>query len=1109
MKIVVRLLACILLINGVMAKTAYDTCDINLGGCDVGVGNILNFIPPLPEIPTEMTVGEQKNIAYNITNNSTTGKVFAITTNYETESEIIREDNCVTLPAQNSCQIKLKIAPTKVQSLPLQLKIYANAGSIYLAEPTKHIITVNGNAPIIQQQPRSQTVATGNQATFNVVATGTTPLHYGWLQDGQPVGADSNTFIISEVATEDAGSYVVIVSNDFGQVTSDAAILTVGDEPVITTQPQSQAIATGKSVTFSVVATGAEPLHYGWTKDGQPVGADSNTFIISEVTTEYVGSYAVTVSNDYGQVTSDAATLQVGDPPVITGQPQGKTVSVGSQVDFSVIATGAALHYQWYQGNVRIGTDANTYSIDHTVLANTGDYKVTVSNDFGEQDSDIAVLTVTTGIPVIFSSSNSNLLSENGATANGKVVVKNSSAYAVKRFALKGDVTPIVVDENSSCLQSVAANAMCEFNISYTGKPSESSRTPIRFEVITEDPGGPSDVMTINVISVGPNTYFYPASDATEAQGVYPRVNSLVASNKAGVEFLYAGTNQGVFKSNDGEHWLPANGNLPNKTVRTFYLAGDDLYVGTYGGVFKTSDGGGEWQAVNTGLTGSQVTSLCFHQGYLYAGIYGAGVFRTNDGGKNWSSVNDGITNKAVKILCSDGQNLYAGVWEGGVFKTTDGSNWTQLDRTSSDYVTALYSDGVNLYEGTSGRGVFRTSNDGKDWTEVNNGIESKDIHVLYTDGNYLYAGTEAGVVRTNDSGANWSRVAPVEPSVLSTNTVYLNGDNLYIGTNGGGVYRISSGGGTWQPTKLQIGQYIKFLYSYGGSVYAGTIDGGVFKSNDGGANWSQFDCRYGLSTDVIYGYGGDLYVAFDYGVCKTNDGGTNWIPVNNGLPTSYTDFMPTDLEAFKDGYLYLGTNSHGIYRTNDGGASWYEFNSGGLNYYIIRAVAADNNYVYAGGLSMGVFKSSGGYSTGWFKAGLDQTDISSLHMLNNYMFAGSYNSGVFRSNDGGDNWTAVNNGLTDQQVFFLHARDNDLYAATWGAYVYRTSDYGENWVQVGGALGTGPWALCSDEAGYLYVGAYGDGGGIAKINPKLRETTKDSPGFFKYIFNVLAAYLF
>ena len=1105
MKIIIRLLTCILIANGVMAKTAYDNCDINFGNCGARIGNILSFIPPLPEVPAAMTIGEQKHIAYNIINNSTTGKVFDITTNYETGSEIIREDSCTTLLAQTSCQIKLKIAPTKVQSLPLQLKIYANAGSIYLAEPIKHIITVNGNAPTIQQQPHNQTVTTGDQATFNIVATGTKPLHYSWSQDGQDIGADSDTFTISEATVEDAGSYVVTVSNDFGQVTSDAAILTVGNEPMITTQPQSQTIATGGQAAFSVVATGAKPLHYSWAKDGQPIGADSSTFTISAVTAEDAGSYAVTVSNDFGQVTSTAAALKVGDLPAITDQPQSQTATVGTQIDFSVIATGASpLHYQWYQGNVRIGTDANIYSIKHAILANAGNYKVTVANEFGEQESDPAVLTITTGIPVIFSSSNSNLLSENGATANGKVVVKNSSAYVSKKFVLKGDVAPIVIEENSSCLQTVAANAICEFNISYAGKPGESSRTPVSFEVSTEDPDGPSDIMTINAISVGPNTFFSPTRDATEAKGVYSRVNSLIASNKAGVEFLYAGTEQGVFKSNDGENWLPANGNLPNKNVSAFYLMGDDLYVGTYGGVFKTSNGGGDWQAVNTGLTGLQVKSLCFHQGYLYVGIDGEGVFRTNDGGKNWTPVNNGITKKAITVLCSDGQNLYAGVWQGGVFKTTDGNNWIQLDRTSSDYVTALYSDGVNLYEGTSGRGVFRTSNDGKDWTEINNGIESKEIRVLYTDGNYLYAGTMAGVVRTNDSGAMWSRVAPVEPSVLYTNTVYLNGDNLYIGTDGGGVYRIKSTGGTWQSTTLQVSKYVNFLYAYAGSIYAGTIDGGVFKSNDGGANWSQSDCRYGLSAQVIYADGGWLYAAFDYGVCKMSGGG-NWIPINTGLPNKYTDFMPTALHAFRDGYLYLGINSHGVYRTNDGGTNWYECNGGDLNYYIIRAVSSDYNYVYAGAIATSgtsVFKSTG---CGWFGAGLDNTDVSSLHMLNNYMFAGSYSKGVFRSNDGGTNWTEVNNGLTNKQVYFLHSRGNDLYAATQGGYVFRTSDNGENWVQIGGALATGPWALCSDNAGYLYVGAYGDGGGVSKINLKLTATTtKDSPSFFQYIFNLM-----
>src|SRR5207253_6083338 len=44
-------------------------------------------------------------------------------------------------------------------------------------------------APTITTQPASQTVSTGQTATFTVTATGTAPLSYQWQKNGTAIGA--------------------------------------------------------------------------------------------------------------------------------------------------------------------------------------------------------------------------------------------------------------------------------------------------------------------------------------------------------------------------------------------------------------------------------------------------------------------------------------------------------------------------------------------------------------------------------------------------------------------------------------------------------------------------------------------------------------------------------------------------------------------------------------------------------------------------------------------------------------------------------------------------------------------------------------------------------
>src|SRR5947208_10604439 len=80
------------------------------------------------------------------------------------------------------------------------------------------------------------------------------------------------------------------------------------------------------------------------------------------------------------------------------------------------------------------------------------------------------------------------------------------------------------------------------------------------------------------------------------------------------------------------------------------------LYAGTSGdGIFKSTDGGGNWSAVNTGLTTPYgaiwVNALAIDPQTpttLYAASSGGGVFKSTDGGGTWSAVNTGFATTCV-----------------------------------------------------------------------------------------------------------------------------------------------------------------------------------------------------------------------------------------------------------------------------------------------------------------------------------------------------------------------------------------------------------------------------------------------------------------------------
>ena len=92
-------------------------------------------------------------------------------------------------------------------------------------------LTVNASstAPSITTQPANQTVTVGQTATFKVVAAGAAPLSYQWQKNGTAIsGATSASYTTPATTSADNGAqFRVVVSNVAGNVTSNAATLTV------------------------------------------------------------------------------------------------------------------------------------------------------------------------------------------------------------------------------------------------------------------------------------------------------------------------------------------------------------------------------------------------------------------------------------------------------------------------------------------------------------------------------------------------------------------------------------------------------------------------------------------------------------------------------------------------------------------------------------------------------------------------------------------------------------------------------------------------------------------------------------------------------------------
>ncbi len=83
--------------------------------------------------------------------------------------------------------------------------------------------------PTINTQPASQTVYSGNTATFSVSATGSGTITYQWKLNGSNIGgATSSSYTTGTLSYSDNGSiFAVVVTDSNGSTTSANALLTV------------------------------------------------------------------------------------------------------------------------------------------------------------------------------------------------------------------------------------------------------------------------------------------------------------------------------------------------------------------------------------------------------------------------------------------------------------------------------------------------------------------------------------------------------------------------------------------------------------------------------------------------------------------------------------------------------------------------------------------------------------------------------------------------------------------------------------------------------------------------------------------------------------------
>jgi len=738
-------------------------------------------------------------------------------------------------------------------------------------------LTIFVSPPEITVQPADLTVNAGNAVNFYVGVSGSPPPTFQWRFNGLNIPGATNDFLYFNAGfTNQEGGYSVVVSNEFGSVTSRVATLDIIlQEPRFTTHPQSQIVLVEANPYFLAVLSNNVPAYWQWQFNGEDLPGATNSYylFLSDVDTNDAGAYRVIVWNDAGRATSAVATLTVRFPDTLDHWRWRRPLPQGNHL-YSVTHDGTRFIAVGDTGAFVTSTNGMDWADQHRV----GD---TVSRE-----------NVVAGNGVLVSLYGGSLqVSTNGmkwinvgpeAEYHPRVV-----AFGAGRFVAAGQttdgtsgevMTSAAVSTNGWDWQLHPPFASSELSaLAYAGgrflaSSPDWQESPITrfFTSFDGESWGTSSAPIPEYFSdfaYGNGTYvgisYYPSSSvALSADGTNWTVHPLSAFAAYAVAFgagRFAATS--LASSTDGLNWSVVPRIATNGLWDITFAAGRFVAVGRFGAIATSTDGL-NWLEVSGGSTRNfrDIT----RGGGLYVAVGNDGMLLTSPDGATWTARVSDTTNNLRGITFFQDRFVVVGEQdESGatVLTSADGATWSRS--TAPGNLFGLAHNGKRLIA-VGDNGVVVTSIDGLTWTNVfsasrPNPVGNRDLNaVTWGGGRFVAVGREGRVI-VSSNGLDWASTSFSSPNLHGV--AYGNGLYVAVARNGGMAY--STNATNWQSFRLYNADEFSDVAFGGGQFIAVGEDGMMFTSTNG-IDWIPriTSCEHDLRA-VLYAEG-SFHIAGD-----------------------------------------------------------------------------------------------------------------------------------------------------------------------------------------------------------------------------------------------------
>lgn len=306
-------------------------------------------------------------------------------------------------------------------------------------------------------------------------------------------------------------------------------------------------------------------------------------------------------------------------------------------------------------------------------------------------------------------------------------------------------------------------------------------------------------------------------------------------------------------------------------------------------------------------------------------------------------------------------------------------------------------------------------------WQDIGRGIlDVKSIVVDPDNPSIIYAGTSAGVLRTEDAGEQWRNILSTSGKNKGVNFLLFDpkDKNMLYAATQAGLFYSANAGKNWSRIFKGTNSLENECITLGvlpSGIYLGTKQG-LFSSNDNGRSWHKEAGKIGNTPILAIAYSlrelEYIYVACMDGIFKTQDAGKSWErifvahPVENGdngdevseggdEPERFSDIRHLCIDSDNSNSLFLATGN-GVYRSKDKGKSWESMAGAGLLNKDIRFLLSSTKSTLFAVSKSGVFEYE---NERWHElsSGFTSNDIRSLALDSEDNLYAACDKGLFK----------------------------------------------------------------------------------------------------------------